>query len=76
MRPIDIGPALPDPTNDMKPEPRPMCIACGRYHGGVNEGRVCLEREVLRLRARLAPIDRLRAEIAALPPSRVKERGR
>jgi hypothetical protein len=34
------------------PDGRPMCVACGRYHGSVNEGRLCLENEIRRLRAR------------------------
>lgn len=45
-------------ADDEKPKPIPKCIACGAVHGGVGAGFLCLENEVLRLRAvirRLAP---------------------
>ncbi len=27
------------------------CIACGQYHGSMNDGRRCLENEIRRIRA-------------------------
>jgi hypothetical protein len=32
---------------------RETCVACGGSHGSVNIGRMCLEKEIRRLRARL-----------------------
>jgi ribosomal protein S14 len=39
---------------DQKPIDKnaPRCIACGHYHGSVNAGMLCLEREILRLRSK------------------------
>ena len=42
--------ASPAPHADTKAEPIPRCVACGAVHGGVGEGRICLENEVRRLR--------------------------
>lgn len=52
-RPGPIAPDLipsPAPHADTKAEPIPKCVACGAVHGGVGEGRICLENEVRRLR--------------------------
>lgn len=80
---------MPDLTNDMTPEPRRPCIACGGPHGSINERILCLENAVTILRGErrelvrerddlmkeIEPRRRLRAEVAALPPSTVKLRG-
>ncbi len=75
-RSTDVGTSLPDPSNSMRAEPRRPCYACGGQHGSVGAGLLCLESEITKLRRVLAPVLKLRAEVAALPPSRVKERGR
>jgi hypothetical protein len=68
---------MPDPTNDFtKPEPRVPCAGCGQIHGGVNVEMNCMRARIRALEAELAPIYRMRAENAALPPSNVSRRGR
>lgn len=56
MSPRPIAPELaPVPSRSFDaPDPPPAtCAACGSYHGSVNAGRQCLEREIRRLRALL-----------------------
>jgi hypothetical protein len=51
-RPIHSWAVADDPTSAQGVDPHaPKCIACGRYHGGVNQGALCLEHEIRRLRA-------------------------
>lgn len=75
-RSTDLGQPMPDPTNDMRAEPDPHCIACGHHHGSVGAHIRCLEVHLIRAQNELAPVRKLRAEVAALPTSHVKERGR
>lgn len=46
-----LGAPMPDPSNDMQPEPRHGCVSCGTLHHG-SEGAhfLCLEGAVVRLR--------------------------
>jgi hypothetical protein len=44
---------MTDPTNDMRPEPRRKCVACGSEHGSVGAGILCLENEIVVLRGKL-----------------------
>lgn len=75
MRPTDIGTPQPDPTNDMRPEPRERCVGCGGYHGSVGHELHCLRQRIRLLIIEIAPHRKLREEILALPASHVKERG-
>lgn len=52
VRPTDLGPAQPDTSNRMDPEPRRFCLACGGHHGSVGGAILCLENEIVELRAR------------------------
>lgn len=53
-RPIAPSLAPSPPPHDSTGAERPKaCIACGFVHGGIGEGRICLENEVRRLRAQL-----------------------
>lgn len=46
-RPIDAPASrMPDQGDDAGPR----CVACHFHHGSVGAGRICLEREVRRLR--------------------------
>jgi len=61
----DVGVAQPDPSNDMRVAPAPLCEVCGRYHGGVNAMIACALGRVRQLTARVAELE---AELAARPP--------
>jgi hypothetical protein len=75
---------MSDPTNDFRVTEPPACVGChGPNHGSVNVERLCLIAAVEALRAEraelleeLAPIRRIRAEVAALAPSHVNARGK
>ena len=54
----------PAPHADTKAEPIPRCVACGAVHGGIGEGRICLENEVRRLRGILSKLGRPLALLA------------
>lgn len=45
----------------------PLCVACQKYHGSIEVHLLCLGREVLALRAQLAPIRAAKAAYDALP---------
>ncbi len=48
------------PPDDQKPVAKDtkLCVACRRYHGGVQAGLLCLENAVVTLRARLRELER------------------
>jgi hypothetical protein len=54
-------------SDTMRPDKIKLCIACGHYHGSVNEGFRCLEKHIAQQRAELEPLAELRAAIRKLP---------
>lgn len=55
----DLVPTRSEAFKAPPERPRP-CVACAGYHGGVNAGLLCLERELGRTRAEVV---RLRDEL-------------
>jgi hypothetical protein len=56
-------------SDTMRPDKIKLCIACGHYHGSVNDGIACLEKHIALQRAELAPLAELRNAIRKLPKS-------
>jgi hypothetical protein len=71
--PTDIGPPLPDTTNDMRPDAQRRCVGCGGLHGSVNRERICLERHLIAARAELEPFKAMIEENRRAPLSWVEK---
>jgi hypothetical protein len=67
---------MPDKSNSMTPEPRERCVGCGGIHGSIGLEIHCLRQRIRLLTIEVTPYRRLRAEVATLPLSHVKERGK
>lgn len=46
VRSGDVGVAQPDPSNDMRTTPEPLCKGCNGRHRGVNEQLHCLRTQL------------------------------